>query len=179
MEALLSERNFVWNQYKMRESDLTDRLKSKSTEVEQANEKIQNLLTSMEILQSSNSEKDKMILNLKTDMAELEAASVKKSEEISRLSRELELVRKARSNSITPVLRHCSAKSRVGEENRGTTEVRNVIPKKESHPSQVIHKGCGSSKRRAFDPIPISETPKLFTSAFKVPKLKSASPHVI
>lgn len=75
----------------MREKDLTDRLKGKSREVEQVNEQIQKLLSSMERLQSSNSE--------------LEEASVKKSEEISRLSRELELLKKGGSVSTTPVLR--------------------------------------------------------------------------
>ncbi|THG11404.1 hypothetical protein TEA_018513 [Camellia sinensis var. sinensis] len=129
MLALLSERNFVWNQYKKRESDLTSRLKIKSTEVEHANEKIQELLTTMEQLKSSNVEKDIAILKLKTDMAELEAASTKKSDEISRLSNKLELLRKAGSNSD----------GTEGDKNRGTYS-RNTILKKESHPSQVLQK---------------------------------------
>lgn len=131
--ALLAERDFVWNQYKKRESDLTDRLKSKSTEVEQANEKIQKLLASMEILQSSNTEKDCIILKLKT---ELEDASGKKSEEISRLSRELELLRKGKSASVTPVLRRCST---ISHPNEGK-DARNISVKRESHPSQVVEK---------------------------------------
>ncbi|KAL7244827.1 hypothetical protein ACSBR2_000226 [Camellia fascicularis] len=168
MLALLSERNFVWNQYKKRESDLTNRLKIKSTEVEHANEKIQELLTTMEQLKSSNVEKDIAILKLKTDMAELEAASTKKSDEISRLSNKLELLRKAGSNSD----------GTEGDKNRGT-DSRNTIPKKESHPSQVFQKGCRSSKRKSVDTILISETPKLFKSTFKVPKLKNSFPCVI
>ncbi|GFZ10417.1 hypothetical protein Acr_21g0010160 [Actinidia rufa] len=129
MVALLSERNFVWNQFKKRESDLMDRLKSKSSEVEQANKKIQELLSSVEILQISK-------LKLKTNLAELEAASVKKSEEISRLSRELELLRKARSDSVTPGLRRCSATSPLGDKN-GRAAARNIIPKEESRSSQA------------------------------------------
>ncbi|KAI7984491.1 hypothetical protein LOK49_LG15G01257 [Camellia lanceoleosa] len=39
--------------------------------------------------------------------------------------------------------------------------------------------GCGSSKRKLVDVNPVSETPKLFTSAFKVPKLKNSSCLVI
>ncbi|KAH7848689.1 hypothetical protein Vadar_006129 [Vaccinium darrowii] len=159
--ALLAERDFVWNQYKMREKDLTDRLKDKSREVEQVNEQIQKLLSSMERLQSSNSE--------------LEEASVKKSEEISRLSRELELLKKGGSVSTTPVLRRCSARSRSNEGN----DARNISLKKESHPSRVVEKVSRSSKRTALEPIPTSEIPKLFTSAFKVPKLKNSSPCVI
>ncbi|CAL5418451.1 unnamed protein product [Camellia sinensis] len=176
MLALLSERDCNRNQYKKRESDLTDRLESKSNEVERANEKIQKLLTSLEQLQLSNSEKDSMILTLKTNIAELEATSITKSEEISRLSREMKLLRKARSNSVTPVLRGCLAKSRLGDKDRGT-DASNTIVKKESHPSQVFKKGCGSSKRKLVDANPVSETPKLFTSAFKVPKLKNSSCH--
>ncbi|KAI7987713.1 hypothetical protein LOK49_LG13G00310 [Camellia lanceoleosa] len=42
-----------------------------------------------------------------------------------------------------------------------------------------IDKGCGSSKRKLVDVNPVSETPKLFTSAFKVPKLKNSSCLVI
>lgn len=168
MLALLSERNFVWNQYKKRESDLTNRLKIKSTEVEHANEKIQELLTTLEQLKSSNVEKDIAILKLKTDMAELEAASTKKSDEISRLSNKLKLLRKAGSNSD----------GTEGDKNRGT-DSRNTIPKKESHPSQVLQKGCRSSKRKSVDTILISETPKLFKSTFKVPKLKNSFPCVI
>ncbi|GFY86246.1 hypothetical protein Acr_04g0009840 [Actinidia rufa] len=176
--TLLSERNFVWNQYKKRESDLTDRLKSKSCEIEQANEKVQELLSSVEILQLSNSEKDNVILNLKTNLAELEAASVKKSEEISRLSRELELLRTARSDSVTPVFHRCSATSRLGDKNGGAA-ARNTIPKEESHSSRARGKGCRSLKRKSVETIPSSQTPKLFTSAFKVPKLKSPSPRVM
>lgn len=143
MLTLLAERDFVWNQYnkredqhKKRENDLTDRLKGKSTEVEQANEKIQKLLSSMERLQSSNSEKDRIILKLKTNTSELVEASEKKSEEISRLSRELELLKNGRSVSITPVLRRCSTKSRSNEGN----DARNISLKKESHPSRVVEK---------------------------------------
>ncbi|KAI7990865.1 hypothetical protein LOK49_LG12G01872 [Camellia lanceoleosa] len=115
MLALLSERDCNRNQYKKRESDLTDRLDSKSNE------------------------KDSMILTLKTNIAELEATSITKSEEISRLSREMKLLRKARSNSVTPVLRGCLVKSRLGDKDRGT-DASNTIVKKESHPSQVSEK---------------------------------------
>ncbi|XP_052203500.1 uncharacterized protein LOC127808864 [Diospyros lotus] len=177
MLALLSERNFVWNQYKERETDLTNRLKSKSAEVEQANSKVQILLSSMEQLRSSNSEKDDMILKLKANMAEIEASSAKKNEEISRLARELESLRKARSDSVTPVLRHCSAGSRLGDKNRGT-DSSNIIPKKGTHPSR-FEKGSRSSKRKADDGILLPEAPRLFTSSFKVPKLKNSSPRVI
>ncbi|XAR61657.1 hypothetical protein NMG60_11016137 [Bertholletia excelsa] len=174
--ALVSERNFVWNQYKIRETEHTDQLKTKIMEVEQANEKIRKLLTTTEQLHSSTCEKEIMILGLKNDMAELEATSTKKSEEISKLSRELELLRNARNDSSTPVLCHCSSKSHMKDRKQDS----NVL-KTESHPSRVLAKGAGSlgSKRKAVEVIPLSETPKLFTSSFKVPKLKNPCPCVI
>ncbi|KAK3023786.1 hypothetical protein RJ639_043402, partial [Escallonia herrerae] len=203
VSALLSERNFLWNQYRKIERDLTDQLKSKQAEGEQANEKMQNLLTSIEQLQTSNSdltdllrtkraegeqasekiqklltdmeqlqasnyEKDGTIVTLKANMAKLESDSLRKSDEISRLSKELELLRKSRSDSATPVLRRCTAEL-------GSSQLRgkNVVVKKDPYSSQVLEKGCRSSKRKT---VSISEPPKLFSSRFKVPKLKSSSP---
>ncbi|KAK2971449.1 hypothetical protein RJ640_020855 [Escallonia rubra] len=203
VSALLSERNFLWNQYRKMERDLTDQLNSKQAEGEQANEKMQNLLTSIEQLQTSNSdltdllrskyaegerasekiqklltnmeqlqalnsEKDGTIVTLKANMAKLESDSLKKGDEISRLSKELESLRKSRSDSVTPVLRRCTAES-------GSSQLggKNIVVKKDPYSSQVLEKGCRSSKRKA---VSISEPPKLFSSRFKVPKLKSSSP---
>lgn len=173
LSALLSERDFAWNQYKELESDLTDQLRGKHAEVEQANEKIEKLLANMEQLQSSNNEKDDVILSLKTDMAELESDSLRKTEEISQLSRELELLRKARSDSETPVLRRCiaeAARSQLGGKNSGV-QSKSITVKKSS---QVVEKGSGNSKRKTVASNSVAETPKLFSSRFKVPKLKSS-----
>lgn len=140
LSALLSERDFAWNQYKELERDLTDQLRGKHAEVEQANEKIEKLLANMEQLQSSNNEKDDLILSLKTDMAELESDSLRKTEEISQLSRELELLRKAKSDSETPVLRRCiaeAARSQLGGKNSGGVQSKNITVKKSS---QVVEK---------------------------------------
>ncbi|XP_059636783.1 uncharacterized protein LOC132278899 [Cornus florida] len=186
VSALLSENKFVWNQYNRIEREKTELLRSKCTEIEQANEKIEKLLTAMEKMQSSVSEKDDIIVKFKTDIAQLEADSIKKSEEISRLSRELVSLRKSRTDSVTPVLRRCTAEkgtSRLGGKNSDTNG-RNINVKKESYPPQNpdrlkdSEKGCKSSKRKAVDTIPISETAKLFSSTFKVPKLKNSSPLV-
>ncbi|KAA8528749.1 hypothetical protein F0562_036104 [Nyssa sinensis] len=184
VSALLLEKSFVWNQFNKMEKEKTNQLRSKCAEVEQANEKIQKLLNDMEHLQSSNSEKDNTVVTLKTNMAKLEADSIKKSQEISRLSRELDSIRKSRSDFVTPVLRPCTAEtgtSRLGGKN-SVTDRWNIIDKKESYPSKIpelkdSEKGCRSSKRKAVDTIPISDTPKLFTSSFKFPKLKNSSPH--
>ncbi|KAA8537518.1 hypothetical protein F0562_027126 [Nyssa sinensis] len=186
VSALLSEKKFVWNQYNRMEREKVDQLRIKCAEIEQTNEKIQKLLTRMEQLQLSNSEKDNAILTLKTTVAKLEADLNKKSAKISRLSGELDTLRKSRSASVTPVLHRCSAElgnSRLGGKTGGT-DGRNTIVKKEPNPPQFPEhlkdskKGCRSSKRKAVESIPFSDAPKLFTSAFKVPKLKNASPHV-
>lgn len=39
------------------------------------------------------------------------------------------------------------------------------------------YQGCRGSKRKGDDDISILETPKLFASKFRVPKLKKSSPH--
>ncbi|KAK9269964.1 hypothetical protein L1049_025537 [Liquidambar formosana] len=186
VSALLLEKDFVWNQFKTMESDYTHRLRSKRVEVEEAKEKIEKLLASMEQLQSLNSEKDVTIVTLKTKLAKMEADTNKRNDEISRLSRELELLRKSRSAPVTPVLNRCSVKPRIsglGGKNSGSDRS-NVFQKKEPSASQVpdhakdTEKGSRSLKRKGFDVIPISESPKLFSATFKVPKLKNSSPLV-
>ncbi|KAM7514064.1 hypothetical protein LguiA_003647 [Lonicera macranthoides] len=184
--ALSSERDFVWKQFKKIESNLTDQLKTKHDEIEQANEKIQKLLANMEQLQSSNTGKDDKIMVLRTSMAKLEYDSFKKSEEISRLTKEIELLRKSKSDSVTPVLRHCTIEqrmSRLGGKKSGM-DGRSVTVRKDSHSSEVLEKGSRNLKRNAVDnnttPSTSEEVPKLFSSSFKVPKLKtSSSPCVI
>ncbi|KAL5845294.1 hypothetical protein ACOSQ4_011252 [Xanthoceras sorbifolium] len=220
VSSLLVEKEFVWHQYKLLDSELTNKLNSKRAEVDQANEKIANVLASLEQLQSSNNEKDKCIASLKTNIAEMEAGTGKLNDEISRLSRELELLRKSRNGSVTPMLNRCTAGDRTsnlrgkngGNENdivlkkellrksgsasvtpvtAGATILRpknsirsgsNVVVKKEL-PAQVpdlgeTNKGTRSSKRKLVDVTHIPDTPKLFTSDFKVPKLKSSLPNL-
>lgn len=113
VSTLLAEKNFVWHQYKLMETDLTSKLNSKRVEVDQANEKMVKLLASMEQLQSSNNEKDELIAMLKTKIAEMEASTYKGNGEISRLTQELELLRKHRSSAVTPVLNGCTAGART------------------------------------------------------------------
>ncbi|XP_042507670.1 coiled-coil domain-containing protein 158 [Macadamia integrifolia] len=184
VSALLAERNFLWNQFKKMESEYDSLLKSKLSEVQQANEKIDKLVTNIEQLESSNCEKDKTILMLRTDLAKLEAAKDHSDTEFSRISKELELLRNSRSASVTPVLNRCmvdpnssNLQSKITSKDKRRLLVKKEFPgpstsdlKKESE------KGCRkSSKRKSVDSIPSSETPKLFSSTFKVPKLKNPS----
>ncbi|KAI3750745.1 hypothetical protein L2E82_21536 [Cichorium intybus] len=149
--ALKAERDFAWNQFKKTDAKLQEH----KSEVEAANNKIQKLISELEQSQSLNMEKNKTISALQDDMAVLESDSRKKSEEISRLTKELELLRGDSNNRvITPILRRCNVES-------------------SSHSSDmaIIKKGDRrSSKRKGGE-----TEPRLFTSRFKVPKLKQLS----
>ncbi|KAI3757276.1 hypothetical protein L6452_04810 [Arctium lappa] len=150
--ALKAERDFAWNQFKKTDAKLQDHVKRSKSEVEAANEKIQKLMSDLEESQSANVEKNRTISTLQDDIAVLESDSRKKSEEISRLTKELELLR---GDSVTPVLRRCTIES-------GSSGVKD---------KKSGSKGGRSSKRKAGE-----TEPRLFTSRFKVPKLKNSSP---
>ncbi|KAL8088535.1 hypothetical protein AgCh_038353 [Apium graveolens] len=176
VNALLKERDFVWKQLKMLETDLTDKLENKEAEVVQQDAKIKSLLASMEELQASNKEKDDLIANLKSKMIKLEADSVIKAEEISRLSRGLESVKKSTSDPVTPGLCGCTAETRrlqLGGKN-SITHNRNVTEKKELNSSPVAKEGSRNSKRKTGESSSISGRPRLMTSKFKAPKVKSS-----
>ncbi|KAF3446780.1 hypothetical protein FNV43_RR11960 [Rhamnella rubrinervis] len=158
ISALLAEKQFVWNQYKIMEKDYTIKLKSKSSEVEEVKEKINTLLASLEQLQSSNTEKDERIARLASEVAKMNNESNKLKEETFRLSQELDSLRKSRSASEKPVL-------------NGANNGSKVIVKKELSALQISdsrkEKGCRGSKRKGDDDISILETPKLFASKFR------------
>ncbi|CAN8292327.1 unnamed protein product [Cochlearia groenlandica] len=157
---LLRENRFAWRQFKCMESGFTDKLKKKDDEISQANTKISSLISYQEDLQASNLGKDEIISTLKAKVAEMETNSTKKDEETSKLSRDLESLKKSRS--FTPVLTRCTTRD-----------------KKEKHlvASTSNEEESTSSKRKRANkaPVIVSEKPKLFTSAFRVPKLKSPS----
>ncbi|KAK9089358.1 hypothetical protein Scep_028440 [Stephania cephalantha] len=232
VSALLSERDFVWNQYKKMESDYTALLKKKQTEVEKANEKIANLPTSMEHLQSSNNEKDEMIvkleaklvhkksdhdkdeqakekleelkasaeklqssnyekdetiLKLKADLAKLEDGATKGQKVFfSRLAKQLESLTSSRKilDTVTPVLNRCRMElSSHGTKSQQDCRVRNMVKKEPagfqaSALSNNTGKESRGSKKRGAE-ARMSETPRLFSSTFKVPKLKNASPEIL
>lgn len=194
VSALLAEQNFVWNQYKIMESNYSNKLNSKHVEVEQANEKIDNLLVGMEQLESLNNEKDDNIVKLKTDLAKMETETKKKNEEISRLSKEVELLRKSRSASVTPILNRCTEKQKTSGQGKNKSWIgRNISIKKETPASEKntekkkessaseknTEKKSRGSKRKEINVTPTSETPRLFTSTFKIPKLKNSSPQIM
>ncbi|KAK7246189.1 hypothetical protein RIF29_41049 [Crotalaria pallida] len=189
-EKLSLEKKFVWNQYNRTENDYSNKLRTKQAEVEKVNEKIKMLVSSMEQLQSENNKKDSTISQLESKVADLEAEAKRLKEEISGLSVELDSVRKSRNNRVTPVLNRCTegAKNSDSGASKASSRRRNVSMKKEiSAPSALVpapsalvpanlsDKGNRGRKRKEGPAVPISETPKLFSSRFKVPKLKSSS----
>lgn len=178
ISALLAEKNFIWNQFNKLEHDMTEQLRRKCTELEHANGKIQAFKRNIEELRSSNTNKDNTVATLRSQMAQLESDSVTKGEEISKLSTELALLKKSGSASVTPVLRRSTAgsgPSKLGVTSRGRDQ-RNITVKEEKQSSQALEKGQRSSKRKAGNSI--LDAPNLFTSSFKVPKLKFSSPCV-
>lgn len=107
VSALKDENSFVWNQYKTMESNYTNQLKAKNDEINQANEKIMNLLKSLEQLQSISIEKDETVATLKANINSLEAEVHEKDGLISSLSEECELIRSKNADG-GPLLNHCS-----------------------------------------------------------------------
>ncbi|XP_010533831.1 PREDICTED: uncharacterized protein LOC104809508 isoform X2 [Tarenaya hassleriana] len=147
----------------------------KDDEIARASMKISSLISHQEELQLSLDEKDGIISGLKGKVAAMEEDASRKEEEISRLSQELELAQKSRSSKITPVLTRCTTRT---NSINGKTEKSNAAAKKDLPAGTVpalvkqSEQGGKSVKRK----IPSLETPKLFSSTFKVPKLKAPSP---
>ncbi|XVF63687.1 hypothetical protein PTKIN_Ptkin09bG0106900 [Pterospermum kingtungense] len=182
--ALTAENKFAWNQFNVLESQCTDKLNSKHSELEKANRKIETLISHMEELRSSNTEKDEIIERLKSEVSQKEADASRFRDEVSKVSREVELLRKSRSSSCTPIIKRCAAGGRtsvLGAKNGGRDGCNSIVKNESSAPH--IHdllkdnrEGSRSSKRKRDDQIASSETPKLFTSSFKVPRLKASTP---
>ncbi|KAL5557885.1 hypothetical protein UlMin_034096 [Ulmus minor] len=178
VSALLAEKKFVWKQYEIMEKEYTSKLKSKGSEVEQAEEKVQKLIATVEQLESSNSEKDERIALLTSQVAKTKDDSNKLKEETLRLSEELDLMRKSINASATPVLQRCTAKGKPSSLGGKNSTSGSIQQKSESSSVQDpdstkdTGKGGRSSKRKIDDVASSSETPKLFSSQFKVPKLK-------
>ncbi|GAB2293866.1 hypothetical protein Dimus_028077 [Dionaea muscipula] len=183
ISALLTEKSFVWNQYRIMESDLTNQLRIKNVEVSKLNEKVVILLENIEELQSANEEKDAKITALEANVAKLEADADKKSQEFSRILKEVEPLRRIKgAASITPpVVRTITTRSQssrldssngCSQINRPTWAKKGGSTPRETNDDPELKK---IMKRKAVDSISKAETPPmLFTSSFKIPKLKSS-----
>lgn len=149
---LLRENGFARSEFKCIESGFIDKLKRKDDEIARANAKISSLVSYQEQLLSSNHEKDEIISSLKAKVAELEGGFTKKGDEgVSKLSRDVESLNKSRS------LTRCTTRDKGSDGNTvGSQEIRRSKRQKVNKTS-----------------VTVSETPKLFTSTFRLPKLKS------
>ncbi|XP_019107663.1 uncharacterized protein LOC104905113 isoform X2 [Beta vulgaris subsp. vulgaris] len=115
VSGLQDENTFVWNQYKEMEGKYISELQTKNDEINREKEKIMNLLTSMEQLQSASIEKDDTVAILIANISTLEAEGNKKDGEISRLSKELELLKSKISDGSTEL----SSSGLKGKRTRG------------------------------------------------------------
>lgn len=135
VSALLAEKKFIWNQYEQMETSLTEKFRKKCNEVENANEKVQILVSRADELQISNEK-------LRASITTMEFESSKKNEEIFKLKKEIETL-KSRSGSASTLLRPCRAdatsSSRRGKKS-STTRGSIAKVKKESDPSQTTEK---------------------------------------
>ncbi|KAL3640976.1 hypothetical protein CASFOL_015944 [Castilleja foliolosa] len=168
ISALLAEKKFVWNQLEKMESNLNNEIKKKGDEVKRANEKVQLVLNRADELQASNEK-------LRTVLTKMEIESARKSEEISGLLKEIENLKAKAGSTETPSLRSCRG-------GRSSTSDGGVIKvKKETNCLQPFEKmahtkpSAHESKRKAVEVITIPDSPRLFSSTFKVPKLKTSA----
>jgi DNA repair exonuclease SbcCD ATPase subunit len=109
IEALVAEKDFVWNQFKVMESDYVAAIKSKNTELDMSNESVKMLKKNIEEIEASLVEKGSIISKMKDEMAvsisekdvtisqleqKFQASISKKDDKISQLNEEIEKLRK-------------------------------------------------------------------------------------
>ncbi|KAL8143862.1 hypothetical protein V2J09_016894 [Rumex salicifolius] len=199
VSALLSEKEFVWNQFAEMEKKYTAQLKEKNAEVNQANARATKLGESLKQLHSSSMEKDAQIADLKASIAKMEAEASEKDGEVSRMLEELKSLKKSNSELLTPVLRPCSAKPKAiasssnGEHGRkrktpsltrfGTAETKakaltlddENVSRRNSRSMKRMSSSQDNNTREKHNRAAFQQTPKLFSSDFKIPKLKHSS----
>ncbi|KAF3331260.1 hypothetical protein FCM35_KLT04614 [Carex littledalei] len=109
IDALVCEKDFVWNQFKVMESEYVAALKSKNSELDKSNEAITMLKKNLEEMEASILEKDSTISKMKEEMSasisekdgtisqlkqKFQASISKKDDMISRLNGEVENLKK-------------------------------------------------------------------------------------
>ncbi|PIA55494.1 hypothetical protein AQUCO_00700056v1 [Aquilegia coerulea] len=171
VSGLVRANNFAWRQLEEVGNGYTSSQQSKRVELEQANEKIEKLLTSMGQLESSNSEKDEIIVKLKAELAKFKADADKNKSELSRLSEEVAILRNSNVASLKPVLNSCTTRSH----NRGMEAQKASIERSKTSDMDKRPEVTDSRTRKRKQHVSTPDAPKLFTSRFKVPKLKDAS----
>ncbi|KAE8701897.1 Detected protein of unknown function [Hibiscus syriacus] len=179
----MAENKFAWNQFNVLESQYTDKLNIKQSELEKVNQRIEALISDMEELRSSNAEKDGIIERLKAELSQKDA-DASRFQEASKISQDIDLSRKSATASSTPLLKRCTAgrKTSVLGGKNGSRDRCNIIARKENSAPHVYdlqknnEREAEARREKKDDAIPLAETPILFTSTFKVPRLKTSSP---
>ncbi|XP_072984278.1 uncharacterized protein [Typha latifolia] len=174
---------------------LDSNMRNYNQEAEQAKEKIELLQCTVEELSSLAKEKDDIILKLKTDLAKLEMDAIKKS----RFSKDSNSQKPSRSALATPAggrtrssaNRSLESAKPVGHHSRrysdkqilestkgGTGRKRKHVygESSGSRASSAVNGLKRCSGRLGGQATPPVISPRLFSSDFKVPKLKKVSP---
>ncbi|KAK1273431.1 hypothetical protein QJS04_geneDACA017336 [Acorus gramineus] len=140
------------------------------------------LLKELELLKSTRNasltpvvkEKDELITTLRADRDKIEMDMRKSTEETSRLLKELELLKSSRNAWVTPVgnpkVKSGECKFKV-ESNRGSRS-HNLKDSDRRNNTDMGLRRC--SKRNRSENTYMSGSPMLFSSTFKVPKLRSS-----
>ncbi|KAM0942342.1 hypothetical protein DsansV1_C15g0137251 [Dioscorea sansibarensis] len=178
-----SEKDKVIARLETERSNLELDVRRCNGEVQQAKEKAEALQLEMNKLHAATKEKDKLINKLRKDVAKLEMNWKQCTIDKNRLSMDWESQRSSRSASVTPIGSHLripsgkrkwgSANSRACQMNRDTYD--NSGPRTSVAPSRL--RRC--SKRVEIKNISKPESPALFSSNFKIPKLKVSAPAVV
>ncbi|CAH9054801.1 unnamed protein product [Cuscuta europaea] len=145
ISKLVAEKSFVWNQYNKLENDTRDQLKQKCIELDIANKKMESLVKKIEELGTSN-------LDLRNQISKMEGVCVKQNGEISRLSSELQSLKKNNNDHATPKLKPCSTRSGPSMIESTGMNGKSVIPRTvavKNPPAPV--KRTGNSKRNVMD----------------------------
>ncbi|XP_078442264.1 uncharacterized protein LOC144711972 [Wolffia australiana] len=172
VSALLSEKDFVWHQLKKMEGEYTGLLKSKQVEINQSNEAFEKLQATVEELQSLAAKKEETIFSLKGDLSQLKKEALKKDDELEKL----QLSIKEKDAVIAKLQRDLSrtetSSKKPARVLRSRKEMNSLIRSgsRKSDSGQKIR-----SKRKSVVAMSALDSPKLFSSSFKVPKLRQPS----
>ena len=104
----MSEKEFVWNQYREMESKYTAQLQAQNDQLDQVNARVSTLVETVEQLHSSSIKKDAEIADLKANLVKMKAEASKKDGRVSRPLEESKSLKNSKPDFRTPVLRSCT-----------------------------------------------------------------------
>ncbi|KAJ1689158.1 hypothetical protein LUZ63_013313 [Rhynchospora breviuscula] len=209
IEALIAEKDFVRNQFKIMEAEYVAAVKLKNSDLDKSNEEVKMLKKNLQAMEASILEKDSIITAIKEEMAasisekndaisqlkdKLQTSNLKKDDMISRLNGEIEnlkIILKEKDQMISglhtdiansaahagPICK--PADSRTSRTLRSGTkrsrECESVSCAQPSTSKSVSGQRQHSTRSQGSASASTAETRILFSSSFKVPKLKNAT----